>query len=56
MRRGAVFEDSALVQDQDLVGALHGRQAVGDNDARPRLQQLVHRAFDELLGGRIETR
>ena len=37
-------------------GPMNGPQAVGDDDRRAVLQQFVNRAFETLLGGRVETR
>ena len=52
----AVLADAALLQDHDLVGALHRAQAVGDDDGRAVLDQRVHGALDQVLGGRVQAR
>ncbi len=52
----AEFKDSAMIKDHDLIGAMNGRQLVGDNDGCAIAQQPVDGPFDQLLGGRIEPR
>ena len=39
---------------EDEVGVLDGRQAVGDDKARPALRQLVHRTLNEKFRARID--
>ena len=46
----------AVLQDQDLVGAVDRVQPVGDDDPGPVHQQPVHGPLDELLGGRVQPR
>ena len=45
----------AVVEDQDLVGGLDGRQPVGDHDRRPPGQGRGQRLLDEQLGLRVEV-
>ena len=52
----AVFEDLAILEDYDLVGAQNGRQPVSDDDGRPPLQQPVDGVFQQTLGCRVEAR
>ena len=46
----------SLVQHQDAVGVLDGRQAVGDDEAGAADEQAVERPLDELLGLGVDRR
>ena len=46
----------AAVDDEDLVGPLQRGKPVGDDDPGTTLQQMVHGAFDQSLGCRVEAR
>src|SRR5690606_39457892 len=40
---GSPLDDAPLVQHDDLVGVLHGRDPVGDDEGGPPLHQLLQR-------------
>src|SRR5207249_11181964 len=46
----------ALVQDEDAVGVLDGREPVRDDERRPPLEQLHERVLDEPLGLGVDAR
>ena len=50
----AALDDVAVAHHEDEVGVLDGRQAVGDDKARPALRQLVHRTLNEKFRARID--
>ena len=50
----AALDDTALLHDQDLVGADHGREAVGDHQRRATARDLVEAFLDLLLGTGVE--
>ena len=52
----AVLQDESVLQNHDLVHALDGSQAVGNDDHCPVRCQLVERPFDQPLGAPIEAR
>ena len=52
---GAPLDDAALVEHEDLVGGLDGRQAVGDHERRAPGQRLGQRLLDEQLGLGVEV-
>jgi hypothetical protein len=45
-RARTVFFNMAMIQDQNIVGTLHGLEPVRDNDRGPVVQQFVDRPFD----------
>src|SRR5439155_6863310 len=45
----ALLVDPAAMQDEDPVGVLDRREAMGDGDARPVLQEPRHRLSNERL-------
>jgi hypothetical protein len=47
--------DAPGLDHQDAVGALDGRQAVGDDEGGAALHQRVHAFLDERLGQRIHA-
>ena len=51
---GAALGDPALVENHDLVGIDHGRQAVGDDDAGPALGDVAKGLLDRRLGAAVE--
>ena len=52
----ALLDDPPLVQDENAVGPLHGRQAVGDQDGGPSSHQPVQRLLHQHLRLRIQGR
>src|SRR5688500_12767076 len=50
----AALGDPALIEDDDLVGVDHGRQAVGDDDAGAARRDVVQRLLDRRLGAAVE--
>ena len=54
LRVRAALGDLSPFQHDDLVGALHGGQAVGDDDGRPALGKLGKRGLDLAYGEVIE--
>lgn len=51
-----VLDDVAILQNEDLTGAVQGAQTVGDDDGSAVEEQLVDGAFNELFGGGVEAR
>ena len=51
---GAALGDLALVEDDDLVGVADRRQAVGDDERRAALGELLQRLADGALGGDVQ--
>src|SRR5581483_7376403 len=51
---GALLDDAAVLEDDDQVGVADGRQAVGDDERRPPVQQPPQRALDRLLGADVD--
>lgn len=52
----APLGDAPILEDEDDVGVLYGRQAVGDGDRRAVLGRLVERLLDDALGLAVERR
>ena len=52
----ATFDDAALFEHQNLVGADHGGQPVGDDQGRAVLGDLVQALLDFALGLGVERR
>ena len=52
----AVLGDPAVCHDEDLVGVLDGREAVGDGDDRLAARQLGDGLLDEVLVLRVDAR
>ncbi len=50
----SLFDDTAIVQYQDVVASLHGRQVVSDQHDRPSCHELVQGALDQGLGGAVQ--
>lgn len=50
-----LFDDLALIDDEEKIGVTNGRQAMGDDDARPAFQQLVHGFLDFDFGAGIDV-
>ena len=53
---GAALDDLAVLDDEDLVGAADGREAVRDDDRRAAVQQPVERLLDQDLGRPVDVR
>lgn len=53
---GALLGHAAVVDDDDLVGVVDRRQAVGDNHRRAADEQLVEGILHEFFALRIECR
>ena len=51
----ALFDDVAVVEHEDEVGVLDGREAVGDDEARAALREGVHRRLDGALGAGVDV-
>jgi hypothetical protein len=51
---GAGFDDAAVFHDDDAVGALHGRQAVRDDDGGAADHRRLQRALHQALGLGVE--
>ena len=51
-----VFNDHAVIHDQDPIGDGDGRQPVGDDDGRATLQKLLQCALNQPLTGNVERR
>jgi hypothetical protein len=43
---GATFDDTAVLHDEDLVGVLHGGEAVGDDDGGAVGGEVVEALLD----------
>ncbi len=52
----SLLGDVAVEEDEDLVGAAHGRKAMGDDDRRAATLQPVEGGLDLGLGFGIERR
>ncbi len=52
---GALFVDLALFDDEDLVGAADGAEAVGDDEGGAVLHQALEGLLDEFFGGGINA-
>ena len=52
---GPDLDNSALVQDDDLVRVEYRRQTVGDDDRRATLKERLERLLDEVLGCRVQV-
>ena len=52
----AVLGDPAVCHDEDLVGVLDGREAMGDGDDRLAARQLGDGLLDEVLVLRVDAR
>ena len=52
---GAVLDDLAVVNDQNLVGVADGAQAVGDDETGPAGHQAQHGLLDLFLGAGIDA-
>ena len=46
--------DAVLIDDDDLIGVLHRREPVRDDERRPAHRQLLKRALDIRLGNGVE--
>jgi hypothetical protein len=53
---GAALHDLTALDDDDLVRAADGREAVGDDDRRAAAQQPIERALDQYLGRPVDVR
>src|SRR3546814_1353658 len=53
---GAVLDDAAVLDDDDLVGHAHGREAVRDQDRDAVLRQPAEVLEDRRFGGRVHRR
>ena len=52
---GSELGDPPVVEDQDLIGAFHRREAVGDDDRGPILEQSIrHPRQDPVAGGTLK--
>ena len=51
----AAFDDLAVLQDDDAVGAADGGQSVGDDQTGAAFQQLYQRLLDEHLGVGVDA-
>ncbi len=51
----AALDDLAFFHDEDLIGFLDGREAVGDEDGRAARKDLVNRRLDHFLGFRVDV-
>ena len=51
----AALDDLSVIYDQDLIGLLDRRKAVGDRNDRLALRQLGDRRLDEVLILRIDA-
>ena len=52
----AALDQPALVDDEDLVCSLHGRETVGDHHRGPPLHEVLERVLDERLRSGVEVR
>src|SRR5206468_9574299 len=48
------LDDAAVIEDDDLVGVAHGREAVRDRDRRASFGEPVERVLHEALRLRVE--
>ena len=53
---GPLFDDAAVVDDDDVVGIADRAQAVGDDDGRAAFHEAVQGSLDDLFAFRIESR
>ena len=51
----ALFDDVAVIHDEDVLRMADGGEPMGDDKARPSLHQPLHRRLDILLGARIDV-
>jgi hypothetical protein len=51
---GSSFDDVALLDDEDLVGAANGGEAVGDDEGGPALHEVAEAVLDHGLGLGVE--
>lgn len=51
-----IFAELAVLQNQNFIRALDGREVMGNDQAGSVLQQPVYRAFDELFRRWIKAR
>ena len=51
----ALFDDVAVIHDEDVLRMADGGEPMGDDKARPPLHQPLHRRLDILLGARIDV-
>lgn len=51
---GSGFENTALVETEDLVGLGDGRETVSDDEGGAALCELLERGLDMLFGARVE--
>ena len=52
---GACFPNLAVMHDDDSVGVLNGREAVGDDDGGPALHEFADGVLDEGFGFGIDA-
>ena len=52
----AIFEHLTITQHENLVGALHSCQSMGDDDRGAPRQQVINCLLDQMLRHRVETR
>ena len=51
---GAGFDDAAVLQDDNPIGAAHGGEPVGDDDAGAALDQAFESRLDLALGPAVD--
>ena len=49
----AIFQDMAIFEDEDIVGALDGFQVMGDDNPGAMVQQTAYSPFDQTLRDRV---
>ena len=49
----ATLDDVAMVEHHDHIGVAHGGQAVGDDEDRTALHQVIHTSLHNLFSTRI---
>ncbi len=52
---GALLDQAAVVEHQDLVGGQHGRQPMRDGDGGPPGERWLEGGLDELLGDGVQV-
>ena len=52
---GALLGDAPVVDDADRVRVAHGRETVGDDEARAAFHEAVERALNEQLGAGVDV-